>query len=149
MNELMAWLQDSALGHAMREHGVWTYGVVNLAHILGVSSLFGAVLVLDLRLLGAWRNIPLRSIATPTTKIAGLAFFLAAPTGFCLLATEATKYVGNPFLYIKLPAIGFALLNIVLLTSSPAWKASKTRELSGSERSRLALAGGLSLLCWL
>ena len=37
MYEFMAWLQDSALGHAMRESGVWTYGVVNFIHILGVA----------------------------------------------------------------------------------------------------------------
>ena len=41
--EFMAWLQGSALGHAMRESGVWTYGIVNLVHILGVAALFGAV----------------------------------------------------------------------------------------------------------
>ena len=66
----MAWLQGSALGHAMRESGVWTYGIVNLIHILGVASLFGAVLVLDLRLLGAWRSISLAAITTPTVPMA-------------------------------------------------------------------------------
>ena len=54
---LLAWLESSALGHAMRESGVWTYGLVNLTHILGVSSLFGSVLVLDLRLLELWRGV--------------------------------------------------------------------------------------------
>ncbi len=32
---------------------------MNLVHILGISSLFGSVLVLDLRLLGVWRHVPL------------------------------------------------------------------------------------------
>src|SRR5437867_1825808 len=58
----MAWLQGSFLGHAMRESGVWTYGVVNLVHILGVASLFGSVLVIDLRLLGFWRSTSLRRL---------------------------------------------------------------------------------------
>jgi hypothetical protein len=48
----MAWLEGSALGHVMRESGVWTYGIVNLVHILGVCCLFGSVLILDLRLIG-------------------------------------------------------------------------------------------------
>ena len=64
----MAWLEGSSLGHAMRNAGVWTYGLVNLAHILGISSLFGSVLVLDLRLLGAWRRVPLELIARPTYR---------------------------------------------------------------------------------
>ena len=66
----MAWLEGSALGHAMRTSGVWTYGLVNLTHILGVGSLFGAVLVLDLRMLGAWRSVPLAAITRPTVPVA-------------------------------------------------------------------------------
>ena len=54
----------------MRESGVWTYGVVNLVHILGVASLFGSVLVLDLRLLGCWRSVTLPAISKPTVPIA-------------------------------------------------------------------------------
>ena len=51
----MTWLEMSALGVAMRETGVWTYALVNLGHIFGISLLFGAIVVLDLRLLGFWR----------------------------------------------------------------------------------------------
>ena len=69
MHDLLAWLESSMLGHAMRNSGVWTYGVVNLGHILGVSTLFGAVLVLDLRMLGLWRTVPLPSIAGPTVPV--------------------------------------------------------------------------------
>ncbi len=68
MYQFMAWLQGSILGHAMRESGVWTYGVVNLFHILGVSALFGAVLILDLRLLGLWRKVTLPRSANPPCR---------------------------------------------------------------------------------
>jgi hypothetical protein len=145
----MAWLQNSVLGHAMRESGVWTYGLVNLGHILGIASLFGSVVVLDLRLLGFWRKTPLRAITNPTVRVASTGFALAFMTGICLLATKATEYVGNPFLYIKFPAIGLGLLNVAVLRFSRAWKEHKIRELSFEEQSRLAVFGGISLVCWL
>lgn len=145
----MAWLQGSALGHAMRESGVWTYGVVNLLHILGVASLFGAVLLLDMRLLGCWRKVPLAAITKPTVPIATAGFVIAATSGVCLLSVKATEYVGNPFLYIKFPAIGLGILNVLALSSFPAWRQHRIRELSPREQSRLALFGGISLLCWL
>src|SRR5215470_7210421 len=126
----MAWLQGSLLGHAMRESGVWTYGVVNLVHIAGVASLFGAVLALDLRLLGVWRNVSLAAITTPLVPIAGAGFAVAASAGICLLATKATEYVGNPFLYIKFVAITLGIVNVLALNSRPAWKERKIRELS-------------------
>jgi hypothetical protein len=145
----LAWLQYSVLGHAMRESGVWTYGCVNLVHILGVGSLFGSVLILDLRLLGLWKKIPLFAISKPAVPIAAAGFLTAATSGVCLLATKATEYAGNPFFYIKFPAIGLALLNVAILNCSAAWKEHRMRELTAGEQSKLALFGGLSLFCWL
>jgi hypothetical protein len=145
----MAWLQGSLLGHAMRESGVWTYGVVNLIHILGVASLFGGVLLLDLRLLGFWKGIPLAAITIPTVPLAATGFCIAATSGICLFATKATEYAGNPFLYIKFSAIALAIVNVVVLNRLSAWKAHRTRDLSRNEISQLAAAGGVSLFCWL
>jgi hypothetical protein len=144
----MAWLQGSAIGHAMRESGVWTYGVVNLAHILGVASLFGALVVLDLRLLGLWRNVDLSAISKPVVSVAATGFVVAALSGVALLATKATEYIGNPFFYIKFPAIGLGILNAVVLSALPVWKEHRVRELSAREQSKLAVFGGISLFCW-
>ncbi len=145
----MAWLQGSAIGHAMRESGVWMYGVVNLIHILGVASLFGAILILDLRLLGLWRSVKLATISEPTVPVAAAGFVIAAVSGVGLLATKATEYVGNPFFYIKFPAIGLGILNVAALRFSSPWKQHKLRELSSREQSKLAVFGGISLFCWL
>src|SRR5882724_9447184 len=124
----MAWLQGSAVGHAMRESGVWIYGIVNLIHILGVASFFGAVLVLDLRLLGLWRKVGLPAVSEPAVPVATMGLVVAVISGVCLLATKATEYVGNPFIYIKFPAIGVGILNVVALNSLSAWKQHKVRE---------------------
>jgi len=40
-------------------------------------------------------------------------------------------------------------LNVVVLNCLPGWKERKIRDLSPREQSQLALAGGISLLCWL
>ena len=149
MRDLMAWLQTSALGHVMRESGPWTYAVVNLSHILGVGALFGAVLILDLRLLGVWRRAPLAALAGAAAPVAAVGFALAATSGLGLLATKATEYIGNPFFYIKFPAIAIALINVMVLNRLPAWRARETRELSERERRQLAWMGGTSLACWL
>jgi hypothetical protein len=42
----------------MRDNGVWFYGIINLTHILGVATLFGSMVILDLRLLGFWPDAP-------------------------------------------------------------------------------------------
>ena len=145
----MAWLEGSALGHVMRDSGVWFYGIINLAHILGVATLFGSILILDLRLLGLWKHIPLAALSRPTVIMAGLGLAVAVLTGSGLLATKASEYVGNPFLAIKFPAIGLGLLNVWILHRSTAWRAHRTRALSTREVSQLRAMGGASLVCWL
>lgn len=149
MVEFLAWLEGSALGHAIRDAGVWSYGVVNLIHILGVATLFGSILVLDLRLLGLWARVPLAAIAAPTVPLAVLGFAVAVVSGACLLATNATEYAENPFLSIKLAAIALGLVNVAVLHFLPAWKARGERASVDSERLQLAVAGGASLVCWL
>jgi hypothetical protein len=145
----MAWMQVSTLGHFMRESGAWTYAIVNLAHILGLASLFGATLILDLRLLGVWRRAPLATLVDVAAPVAACGFALTAASGVCLFATRATEYAGNPFLYVKFPAIALGLVNALMLHVSPAWQSRGTRELSRRERRQLAWMGGTSLACWL
>jgi hypothetical protein len=144
----MAWLQASALGHFMRESGPWTYGIVNLCHILGIAALFGSLIILDLRLIGVWRQTPLVALTDATVPVATLGFAIAATSGVGLLATKATEYIGNPFLYIKFPAIALGLVNALALNRSTAWRARHTRELSLHENRQLAWMGSISLLCW-
>jgi hypothetical protein len=145
----MAWMEGSALGHLMRESGVWMYGIVNLIHILGVASLFGSILVLDLRLLGLWRRVPIAAISAATVPVATTGFLVAATTGLGLFATKATEYEGNPFLLIKFPAIALGVINVALIKRTTAWRARGVRELSSAENRQLAVMGGVSLACWM
>jgi hypothetical protein len=150
MRDLLTWIEQTGLGHMMRESGPWTYAIVNVAHILGVSILFGSVLVLDLRLLGAWsRRIRIADLSAVVTPIAITAFVVAIATGAALLATKATAYVDNPFLLIKFPAIGIGALNAGILNMTPALRDAGVRALRPGERRQLAIMGGISLVSWL
>src|SRR5262249_23743849 len=130
------------MGQFMRDSGPWTYAFVNLGHILGVASLFGSALALDLRLLGFGRRTSIAAVSAATTPIAACGLALALLTGSALLATKATAYEDNPFLLIKFPAIALGLLNVVALNVLPAWRARGERELSPAENRQLAVVGG-------
>lgn len=148
MLELLTWFESTALAEAMRGAGIWTYAVLNLGHILGLSTLFGSVLILDLRLIGLWRNTSLTSIAGPTVPLAGIGFVVAATSGILMISFNATEYYGNPFLYIKLPAIALGLANVLVIQFLPVWRAKAQRVLTGGEQRQLAAVGTFSLMCW-
>jgi hypothetical protein len=149
MRDALAWLHESALGTFIRDSGLWTYPIVNVIHVVGVATLFGAVLTLDLRLLGVWRRAPLLPICTAAASVARAGFILAAASGVCLLASNALDYADNPFLLVKFAAIGFGLLNAVVLRRTAAWRALATRRMSRIESRQLVLMGGVSLVSWL
>jgi hypothetical protein len=66
-----------------------------------------------------------------------------------MLSVNAIDYIDNPFLLIKFPAIGLALLNAAALSRVPAWRERQEREPTAGEHGTLAIAGGTSLACWL
>jgi hypothetical protein len=144
----LAWLEGSALGHAIRASGVWTYAVLNLTHILGISSLFGSILALDLRLVGVWRTVPVDALARPLIPIATGGFLLAILSGICMLATNGREYIGNPFLIVKFVAIAIGVLNVGALNLLPAWRARHAGALSLASERQLAVTGAISLVCW-
>jgi len=150
MRDLLTWIEQTGLGHLMRESGPWTYAIVNVAHILSVATLFGSVLVLDLRLLGVWSGrIRIADLSTAVTPVGMTAFVVALVTGAALLATKATAYVDNPFLLIKFPAIAVALVNVAVVTSRPAWKQMERPDPTPGDRRVLAIGGAVSLAAWL
>jgi hypothetical protein len=149
LNDFLSWMQMSALGRFMRDSSPWTYPIVNLSHVLGIASLFGSTLIIDLRLLGLWRSVPLAPLSAAVVPVAKTGFVVAATSGAGLLATNATEYAGNPFLLVKFSAIALGLLNVLALNLSPAWQVRGTRDLSLLEDRQLAVMGGLSLVCWL
>ncbi|MBI3050527.1 MAG: DUF2214 domain-containing protein [Acidobacteria bacterium] len=137
------------LGVLVRESGVWTYAFLNLFHILGVSTLFGSVLILDLRLLGVTRRVPIDALARLSVPLAQTGFALAVATGVTMICTNATEYIGNPFLLIKFPAILVGVVNVAIISRLPAWRAARERELTRGESRQLAVMGGISLASWL
>jgi hypothetical protein len=148
LSDLFVWLEQSAFGEFMRTSSLWTYPAVNLLHIFGIAALFGAAMIIDLRLLGMWRRVPLRSVTDVAVPVAATGFVLAIATGAGLLVTQATEYLGNPFLLIKFAAIAVGLANAAAVRGSPAWQARGKRDLTRAEHRKLAIVGGISLASW-
>jgi hypothetical protein len=146
--ELLTWLEGSALGQAVRGAGVWSYAVINLLHIIGVATLFGSILILDLKLMGAFRAVPLAMISVPTVRLAATGCALAMVSGLCLLATNATEYIHNPFLLVKFGAILAGLVNVVALHRSEAWRSRAADVLSRRHLTQLRIGGAVSLAAW-
>lgn len=107
------WLEASALGEQMRS-STFLYPALNLAHLLGLVLLLGSMLLLDLRLLGAGREISLPAASQRLTPLAIGGLLTLLGSGFCLFAADATPLLGNQLLQLKLLLIVLGTANALL-----------------------------------
>ncbi|MTE00247.1 DUF2214 domain-containing protein [Paracoccus sp. YIM 132242] len=118
--EPLAWIEGLALARALRGSGEF-YMVMNAAHILGIGLLVGAILPLDLRVLGVLRGPPLPVIGPFLSRMAGIGLGLAMLTGFCLWSVDAREYLGNAAFRWKLVLLALGLANVALM-HGVGWK---------------------------
>jgi hypothetical protein len=90
------------------------YPVANILHLFGLVGLLGAIGIVDLRVAGAFRALPLRETVKALTPVglAGLALLFV--TGPLLFAADATALARSDVFARKLMLIGIALVNALL-----------------------------------
>ena len=137
------WCEASWLGQLVRE-SVWLFPAIEAVHLLGLCLLGGALLVVDLRLMGfGLRNQPVALIARSARPwlLAGIAVMLT--TGVLLFMSEAVKCYYNPSFRVMITTLPFALL----FTFAVRERVASREGFVTSWKSRLIAT--VSLMLWL
>lgn len=118
LESLAELLQATALSQGLRS-SIWLYPLVNTGHILGIALLFGAIVPIDLRLLGCWPRIPFETLAEVLIPVAICGVLVAIATGALLFATRPLDYIAEPLFGIKLALVAIAILNALAVRGLP------------------------------
>lgn len=141
---IAAMLEHSAVGAAMRE-SLFLYPAMNLLHIFGLILLVGAIGLLDLRILGLGRRLPINLCSRYLTPIALLGLVTMLCSGFLIFTADAGPLSNSVIFRVKLLIVTTALVNAILFRL--AW----SRHLARPD-GRVPLLGrtqaGASLLLW-
>jgi hypothetical protein len=97
---LSSWIRDSP--------SIFAYWFILSLHAIGMGLLVGASVVIDLRLLGVARELPLAPLKG-LYRIIWIGFWIQIVSGALLLIAYPTKALTNPDFYIKLTLIGIAV----------------------------------------
>lgn len=104
------WCEASAIGNAIRM-STWAFAVIESVHLLGLAMIGGAVLVVDMRLLGlGLKGQPVSQVARDAHPwlLGSLAVMLL--TGVALFLSESIKcYYSTPF-WVKMTALSIAIV---------------------------------------
>ncbi|MDB5380706.1 MAG: hypothetical protein JWO26_338 [Rhodospirillales bacterium] len=119
--DLLGALSEWRVAALLRNSGT-AYALVNSAHVASIGLLFGAIVTLDLRLVGAFRQHPVAHLAPPLVQVAGWGFAFATATGFLLFSVRPLAYLDNIAFQLKLGLLALAGLNVLLLKINPRWR---------------------------
>ena len=133
---LAAWLRRSTIA----------YPLVNAAHILGIGLILGAILPLDLRLMGAFRAAPLPVLGPFLSRAAAVGVALALVTGALLFLVKPAEYLANPACLAKLGLLALALANVARIHLGAGWRQAVTGR---GVAPALRLSAAASMLLWL
>lgn len=140
--DILAAIQDSGLSHAIR-YSQTRYAVANTAHILGVALLVGAIVPLDLRLMGAFRRISHSDLARVLVPVAAFGLALAVSAGVCLFVVRAKDYGIHPLFQAKIPLVMLGItLAVVFHARAGLWLEHVTAR-------QARVHGALSACCWI
>jgi len=102
-------IEDTGFSTWLREsESPFAFYFILLFHTFGLALLVGANVVVDLRLLGVARGIPLAPLQR-LFRIMWIGFAMNAVTGVLLVVAYPTKSLTNWDFYLKLAVIGFAV----------------------------------------
>ena len=118
----------------------WGYAVVNTGHVLGLALLIGAILPLDLKLLGAWPRVAVEPLARVLAPAAATGLVLAISTGSLLFLADPVDYAALRLFLIKLSLVTAGTLHALGFQLGIGLQATPVQ---------LKIAGGVSLVTWL
>ena len=136
---------------AASDFGQWAsgssiaYPLANVVHLLGLVMLVGGIGLLDLRLTGAFRALPVAPLSRALTPVAITGLLLMVPSGLTMVAADAAVAESATFRW-KLLLIGVALANAIAFRL--LWRDRiSTWDEAPPAAGRLMAAG--SILLWL
>jgi hypothetical protein len=91
----------------------WAYPAANVAHLLGLVLVIGGIGLVDLRLMGLFRRLPLQPLADALTPLAIAGILLLATSGSVLFAADAAALAQSDTFRTKLVLIALALANAI------------------------------------
>ena len=107
---LFHWADHSWISLEIRA-STWQFAVLEMIHLLGLTILLGALMVLDLRLFGfGMRKQPVSQLAKDLSAWMRIGLVTILASGILLFFGEPMKLSGNPSFHVKMLLLFLALV---------------------------------------
>jgi uncharacterized membrane protein len=147
IDSFLTMLSESSLGIRIAEDPV-LFPWIEVFHVLAITLVFGAILIVDLRLVGlAARDYPISRMSRALVPLTWIAFVVAVVTGTLLFVSNPFTYYGNTFFRAKIAlmlcaGVNMAIFHVWTMRSMARWDESPAIPVA------VRFAGLISILLW-
>ena len=131
------------------QYSAWAFPVIESAHVVAITLVFGIIAIVDLRLLGvASVSRRLSEVSRDCLGLTWVFFALAVVTGLLMFVTNAPTYFENTWfrwkmLFIALAGVNMLIFELITVRGRSDWDDGST-SVPASGR----FAGLLSIAFW-
>jgi hypothetical protein len=131
-------LGDFVIGHT------WMWPTLETLHFVGLCMLFTVVLIVNLRLLGAIKIVPVSAVYQ-MLPIGMIGFAVNLVTGMLFFVGIPSQYNANPVFYWKIVFVLLGGLNVMyFMLVDDAWRTASGRDVSAGPR----IAAASAIFIW-
>jgi hypothetical protein len=140
--DILAALDNRPLRFALQP----VHHLIRMAHILSVSAFFGAILLLDIRLMGFKPAVPLRALSSSILRWSVETFVVAMASGLLLFFYDPVHVGSHAYFTLKMILIVLGMANAAIFNR---WGFHEALATAGPMPTRARIMGAISLAAWL
>jgi hypothetical protein len=146
--EVLASLEASSFAAGIR-NSLYLFPLIESAHVIGLTMVFGTIAIIDLRLLGmASTERPFSRMASDILKWTWAAFALTVATGLLMFMTNAGVYYHNFYFRSKMAMLALAGIN-TLIFELTAFRSIQRWDKDAAAPPAGRTVAAVSLLIWI
>jgi len=143
---LCEWMESTAFSTGIRE-SLWVYPLLHLAHILSIPVMFGSIVFLDLRLIGAgFRKRRVTDLAEQLLPWTWTGYALMLLSGTLIFSSDPVRYYNSTLFRVKLFLMLLAGINAMVFHYT-TYRRVASWDLDVPP-GRARLTGAISMLAW-
>jgi hypothetical protein len=140
--DVLTWIQDSALAHAISKTDHLVGAGLQIVHVMGLVALLSSLVLISLHLLGlAFKQQATVEIAKESTRLVWWGLGLTALSGTLMFIATPKLYFYNPAFQLKMVLLLLAIVVQLLLFHRAATYAQASRTFA-------KVSVGVSLAAW-
>ena len=113
---IFTYLKTTALSHAMTQ-SPYMWPICESLHFIGLALLIGGAGLIDLRLMGFFRSVPVSAIMQ-VRGWAALGLLINVVTGSMFFIGAPQQYIHNTAWYFKLLFLAVAMMNLIVFETT-------------------------------